>query len=234
MTDQEIKVLQELNVETFVKSLIEEAAKWNFNSSDYLKIVNALLDLSLNKTSNDLTEPKLIFSNKRTDLPVKGEHVTLRKFISPKDISKSEEWLNDISGRWFLLSSSYLKKRTLEEIINDERNLLSVIQLSDSVPIGLMSFLDIDNVHHKAEMRKLIGEKEHRGKGYAKEATRLWIEYGINNLKLKKIYINTVESDIRNITLNKELGFQIEGFFRNECVVDGQYYNILRMALIVD
>jgi RimJ/RimL family protein N-acetyltransferase len=235
MTDHEVKVLKEIDIETFIKSLTEETIKWGFDSSDYMKIVNALLDLSLNKISNHNTASKKIkYTGKVIEFPVKGEHILLRKFINPKDLLKSKEWLSDENGRWFLLSSSYLRQRTIEEVLNDERNILSVIQLDNSVPIGLMGFLDIDKVHRKAEMRKLIGEKEFRGKGYAKEATMLWIEYGLNTLGLKKIYINTIESDIRNITLNRELGFSIEGFFRNECYVDGKFYNILRMALLAD
>ena len=97
-----------------------------------------------------------------------------------------------------------------------------------------MGYLDYDTNQHKAEMRKLIGEDEHRGKGHAKEATNLWIQYGINNLGLKKIFLNTIENNIRNVTLNKELGFQIEGILRKECFIDNKYYDLLRMGLIAE
>ena len=38
-----------------------------------------------------------------------------------------------------------------------------------------------------------------RGKGFAKEATKLWIQYGITKLDLKKIYLDRLDTNIRNI-----------------------------------
>ena len=67
--------------------------------------------------------------------------------------------------------------------------------------------------------------------GLAKEATRLWIQYGLSALKLKKIYVNTLNTNIRNIRLNEELGFKVEGLLCNEVFVDGQYKDVLRMGL---
>ncbi len=133
-----------------------------------------------------------------------------------------------------MLSRSYSRDKTLKELIEDERNLLGIIFLKDSTPIGVMGYLDYDKYNHKAEMRKLIGEEIYRGKGFAKEATELWIKYGINNLELKKIYVNTIENNIRNVTINKELGFEIEGILRKECLIDDKYHDLLRMSLIVD
>jgi hypothetical protein len=57
---------------------------------------------------------------------------------------------------------------------------------------------------------------------------------GIAGLGLKKIYLNTLETDVRNIRLNEELGFKVEGILRNECFFDGEYHDILRMALLVE
>jgi len=62
----------------------------------------------------------------------------------------------------------------------------------------------------------------------------LWIKYGINNLGLNKIYLDTVENNIRNVGLNKELGFHIEGVLRKEIFIDNKYYDVLRMAYIVE
>jgi RimJ/RimL family protein N-acetyltransferase len=43
-----------------------------------------------------------------------------------------------------------------------------------------------------------------------------------------------IENNIRNVTLNKELGFQIEGILRKEIIIDSVYHDVLRMAYIVD
>jgi len=87
---------------------------------------------------------------------------------------------------------------------------------------------------HKAELRKLIGEPGMRAKGLAKESTRLWIHYGIEVLGLRKIYLNTLDTNIRNIKLNEELGFKFEGILRNEVFFDGKYHDVLRMGIWKD
>jgi RimJ/RimL family protein N-acetyltransferase len=86
-------------------------------------------------------------------------------------------------------------------------------------------------VQRKAELRKLIGDAEQRRKGFAKEASALWIRYGFKALALKKIYLNTRDTDIRNVRLNEELGFVVEGVLRNEVLIDGTYHDVLRMGL---
>jgi len=105
------------------------------------------------------------------------------------------------------------------------------VTLMDDTPIGAVAFLNYDVMQFKAELRKLIGEPNMRGKGLGKEATRLWIRYGTETLDLKKIYLNTLDTNIRNIRLNEEIGFRVEGILRNEVFVDGKYKDLLRMGL---
>jgi RimJ/RimL family protein N-acetyltransferase len=236
MTDFEINVMNKITIDTITHSIISEIAKWQLKPADYITLVNALMDQSLNKTSEIKNESssKIVVKKTELKLPLIGEHIQIKIFNKLNDVQIVKRWLDDEIGRWFLLSRSYTRDTTLNQLIDDERNILGIITVNDSHPIGLMGYLDHDITHGKAEMRKLIGEKEYREKGFAKEATQLWINYGISNLNLKKIYVNTIENNIRNVTLNKELGFQIEGILRKECLVDNKYYDLLRMALIVD
>ena len=104
--------------------------------------------------------------------------------------------------------------------------------LHDDRPIGAMGFLKHDYTQHKAELRKLIGDPDLRGQGYAREATRLWIQYGLQGMGLKKIYLNTLETNLRNIRLNEELGFKVEGILRNEVMIDGRTHDVVRMGLL--
>ena len=236
MTDFEMKLSNDINIETVLKSIIKETSKWEFKTADYIKLVNALLDLSLDKRPAS-TSDKLIMNNPnpgRLDLPLTGDQIQIRIFNRETDYKIIQKWLEDEFGCLFLLSRLDTKNNSLEQLIEDDRNILGLITLPDSTPIGLMGFLDYDNIHHKAEMRKLIGEEEYRERGYAKEATMLWIQYGINNLELKKIYLYTIENNIRNVSLNKELGFMAEGILRKECLIGDKYSDLLRMGLIVD
>jgi len=234
MNDVETKILNDLKIDAVLNSLIEETSKLNLKQSDYLKLMNALMDVSLMKKEDNNSGNRVedYTKIKKVNLPLVGDRVKIRLFKNDFELVK--KWLKDDIGKWFLLSSSHSSDKTIDQLVNNDKNILGIITLLDNTPIGMMGFLDCDEVSHKAEMRKLIGETEHRGKGYAKEATSLWIKYGFGNLGLKKVYIHTIENSIRNITINRELGFEIEGVLRKECFVEGNYYDILRMSLIIE
>ncbi len=237
MTDFEIKILNDKTIETVSEAIIKETSKWGFNKSDYIRLINSILDLSLITTSHKNNSKCIldsIYPPNKLEFPLIGENIQIRLFDKDSDYEFVKNWLEDSFGRWFLLSRPTIKDNTLNRLIKDNKNILGIICLTDSTPIGLMGFLDYNKEIQKTELRKLIGEKDYREKGYAKEATMLWIQYGINNLGLKKIYLNTLENNIRNVTLNMELGFQIEGILRKECIIDNEYYDLLRMALLVE
>jgi RimJ/RimL family protein N-acetyltransferase len=115
--------------------------------------------------------------------------------------------------------------------VRSDSNIVGIITLSDGTPIGSVAYLDHDPAQGKAELRKLIGDVRQRRKGYGKEATALWIRYGLEVLQLKKIYLHTLNTNIRNIKLNEELGFVVEGILHNEVFIDGRYHDVLRMGL---
>ena len=236
MNDFEIKMRDSITVEAISKTILNETSKWGFKPSDYISLVNGLLDLSLIKSTKNESKEKNEEKSKRgkLDFPLLGKQIQVRLFDKDTDYKIVQGWLKDEAGRWFLLSRSSSSGKTLQQLLEDERNIFGIISLADSTPIGLMGFLNYDQNNHKVEMRKLIGEEIYRGKGYAKEAAMLWIQYGINNLGLKKIYLNTIENNIRNLTLNKELGFQIEGILRKEFVINNEYYDVIRMGYIVE
>jgi diamine N-acetyltransferase len=123
---------------------------------------------------------------------------------------------------------------SLPEVVNSDDSVLGMITLPDGTPIGCVAFLDFDCEQRKAELRKIIGDSTQRGRGFGKEASALWIRYGLTTLGLKKIYLNTLETNIRNVHLNEELGFRVEGILRNEVFIDGQYRDVLRMGLWLD
>jgi RimJ/RimL family protein N-acetyltransferase len=166
------------------------------------------------------------------NLPLEGDGLRIRAFDPAEDRTVFQGWVADEHGRHFLLSSNAAKTLKPDEVIEGEQNILGVITLPDATPIGMMAFLDHDRDQRKAELRKLIGEVPYRGRGLARNATRLWIGYGISGLGLEKIYLNTLDTNFRNIRLNERLGFRVEGILRKECCIDGEYHDILRMALL--
>jgi RimJ/RimL family protein N-acetyltransferase len=226
--------IPQATIEMLARSFFRESSSYGFNQLDYLRFVNLLLDYAMKnqKKTKARQEPKNESKgSKPISLPLKGDRIIIRDLDASADRPVFEKWLEDEYGRLFLLSLATAQTLSFDNLIDKNYNIITIICLSDSTPIGSVGYLNYDPIQRKAELRKLIGESKMRGMGYAKEATQLWIQYGITNLKLKKIYLNTLNTNIRNIKLNEELGFKVEGILRNEVFFDGKYHDLLRMGL---
>lgn len=233
--------IPDITLETLGRTFYKEAARYGFQQLDYVRFVNLLLDLATHSDDGLVPErPASIRSDSvgsgaRTvngsGLPLHGSRVDIRAFDPVLDLDLLEGWVQDAHGKYFLLSRPIARRLELNDVTDGRTNLIGVITLKDAQPIGSVAFLDYDSTQRKAELRKLIGDPAFRGKGYAKEACELWLDYGLNALGLRKIYLNTLNTHLRNIRLNEELGFKIEGILRNEVFVDGQYHDVLRMGL---
>jgi len=128
-------------------------------------------------------------------------------------------WRNreDIN-QWFFSNDHITREDHLYWYHSSRKNRLDymIVYKENSLPIGTVSFKNIDKVNRTAEAGKLIGDITYRGRGLAKEAFYLWINYGFEHLKLDSIYIKTYANNTANIKVNESLGFevcQIERFF---------------------
>lgn len=227
------KTISDETIKTIAASFLKQAQKYGFTLNDYLKFTNYLLDEALHLTGKiQRQEAKTIYDiNSTKKLPLETDRLIIRN-ATKKDLSLIKIWLEDKEGRYFLLSRLVHPPQTIDEIFENENNILGMICLKDKTPIGVIAYLDIDEYHRKAELRKMIGVTKERGKGYGNEATKAWIEYGLFTLNLEKIYLTTINTDIKNIRINEALGFRVEGLLRNELKIDGEYHDVLQMSLL--
>jgi RimJ/RimL family protein N-acetyltransferase len=235
------KSIPKNTLETLARNMYKETSSYGFQQADYVRFVNMLLDYSMQNENRKDEMVKIQSQSKQKiaralkgakpiSLPIRGERIIIRELDMKKDKPLFEEWLKDPFGRYFLLSRYTATSMDLNDFFNHESNIIGVITLHDGRPIGSMAYLEYDVTQFKAELRKLIGDPTMRGKGLAKEATALWLEYGAVTLDLRKIYLNTFNTNIRNIKLNEELGFRVEGILRNEMFFEGKFKDILRMG----
>jgi len=86
-----------------------------------------------------------------------------------------------------------------------------VLTLKESKqPIGVWNLKEYSNEMFKnaMELGRLIGEEWALGKGYAKEATILWIKFAFEYLSLETIISKSEITNIIPQKINKELGFE--------------------------
>ena len=229
--------LPEVTIESLARGFFREAETYGFRQADYLRFMNCLLGMSMQAGTGrppraSAAAPASVPAEALPlRLPLGDENVSVRPFERATDAPLLRRWLDDPVGRHFLLSRTVSRAWTLDDLLDGPTNVLGVICLPDGTPIGSTAYLDVDVDQHKAELRKLIGEPALRGRGYAKAATRLWIRYGLEGLRLRKIYLNTLDTNLRNIRLNEDLGFRVEGILHNEVKLDGRSHDVLRMAL---
>jgi len=81
-------------------------------------------------------------------------------------------------------------------------------------------------------MKKFIGEKKYRGKGIGKSATFLFLYYVFNVLKYNKVFIHSMDTNIKNVNLNSHFGFSLEGLLYKEVAVGGVFHDVIRMGLL--
>jgi len=229
--------IPDTTIEALTRNFFKESLQYGFGYEDYIKFVNSLLDYAINSKNGNTQEIKEQTNGfyeeiSEWSLPIETKNLIIRDIQKETDKKILEEWVNDKYGRHFLLSMTRATTCSIEELISLEQNIIGIITLKDGKPIGTVAFLNHDSVNRKAELRKLIGDSEYRGKGYGKEATKYWIKYGFEILKRQKIYLNTTETNFHNIKINEELGFKVEGILRDEILMDGIPHDVLRMGLL--
>ncbi len=251
MAKQDVE--QQFTRESILKVISNELAGLDLSPADYVQVANSILDSALGKNeetsgleaiygeggageesrNNGNNSLKSDLNNRKiSGLPVVTDDISIRACQPESDFEIFEKWTREDRGREFLLSRLENNIEKAEEVFFNRSHLFGMVCNAMQEPIGVVGFLNYDREHKKAELRKLIGEPSCRGKGLGKKASRLWVGYGLYVLKLRKIYLYTFDSNLRNIRINEELGFRLEGVFREEHLVDGKPKDILRMSLI--
>lgn len=152
-------------------------------------------------------------------------NITIRKF-ERSDISKKVEWINNPENNRFLHYDIPISVEKTEEWFDshegDNTRYDAVIEV-DGVPVGTIGLLSIDQKNGKAEYYIAMGETDYKGKGIAKEASKLILAYGFEELGLNRIYLYTeTENEIAR-HLYEKVGFVKEGVLRQDILSHGKY-----------
>ncbi len=106
------------------------------------------------------------------------------------------------------------------------------IMLDDEEFVGIIGAERINENFKKLEMKKFIGAQKHQGKGIGKAATFLFLYYVFTILQFNKVYLYSLDTNIKNINLNSKFGFELEGILYEEAQIGGIYMDVLRMGLL--
>jgi len=224
-------------------SFYKELVNYGINDSDIIKVSVNLLDYVTNKKGPSENGSEN-YSNIMAIADIKNawaekKELSLKNVtIAPlrrEDIAIVKSWLsfpeiNQTFIRFFPKDEAGLT----EYLIEDEEKAYFRIGYEDKSIVGIIGAENMDGHSLKLEMKKLIGCREQRGKGIGKLATFLFLYHTFEILKYNKVYIHSLDTNIKNINLNSKFGFELEGILFAEVCVDDNFRDVLRMSLIRD
>ena len=157
--------------------------------------------------------------------------VTIRKF-QEKDVPNKVKWINNPENNQYLHYDFPLNEENTKvwfSKIKDLTNRYDAIIEYEGVPVGIIGLLNIQN--GKAEYYVTMGETDYKGKGIAKKATLLLLDYAFNELHLSEVYLYTEVNNISAQKLFEKCGFIQGKIFRNSAInrgkpVDRYYYSV--------
>jgi diamine N-acetyltransferase len=114
--------------------------------------------------------------------------------------------------------------------IHDQTERRFIIE-NDNAKVGLVELVNINHIHRRAEFQIIIAPA-YQGKGYARKASQLAIDYGFSVLNPYKIYLLVDKNNEKAIHIYNTLGFQKEGLLIHEFFVNGKYIDTKRMYIL--
>jgi RimJ/RimL family protein N-acetyltransferase len=169
----------------------------------------------------------------------KGEKVILRP-IKEEDIPRLYEFSQDVE--LFGLDCAHPMAAPLERIranyqdwwIKEDHHKSFFAIEADGKYIGDCGLMGLGNPHGTAELGILIGDRAYWGRGYGRDAVRLLLRYGFHYLGLRRIVLTTHAKNVRAIRCYLACGFVEEGRPRQAAWVEGEYVDLVNMAILRD
>jgi RimJ/RimL family protein N-acetyltransferase len=144
-------------------------------------------------------------------------------------------WLNDPDVFKYLEISGEYTSEMLEDYIRktiEEKTLFwAIIKKKEGIHIGNIKIDPINYRHKRGEYGILIGDKNEWGKGFAREASELVIQFCFEVLELRKITLGVVSHNLPALKLYVNLGFVTEGVYVNHGEYNSKLANVFRMAI---
>lgn len=167
-----------------------------------------------------------------------GERVILRPLEAVDIAGNYARWINDQAADVFTeharLPWSIADLQRYAEAQRGIRNALhlAVIEKASGVHIGNVAIQGIDWMARRGEFVILIGDVQHQGKGFGREAASLIIDHAFKRLSLNRISLGVRADHVAAIGLYRSLGFQDEGRLREHGIDDGRPVDALLMGLL--
>lgn len=173
----------------------------------------------------------------RNDLRIiEGEKLLLRP-ITKEDTPLIVRWRNSESVRKNFIFREKFTPEMHEhwlgtKVASGEVVQYIIVDKSDNKAVGSVYFRDISAKNRSAEYGIFIGEETARGKGLGTETAKLFTAFGFRDLGLHRIGMRVLDGNEASIRSCEKGGFVREGVFRDMEFLDGEYRDVIFMAML--
>lgn len=169
---------------------------------------------------------------------MKSKQVYLRP-VEREDLVLRPKWFNDPEiNKTLLIAIPIGYAQTLqwyEKSLKDSSKLnLSICDNENGNVIGMTGLLNIDHFHKNAQFYITIGEKEYWGRKIPDEVIPLVLAHGFNELNLEKIYLWTINTNVKARKIYERNGFVLEGIMKKHYFCRGMYQDLYQHAILKD
>jgi RimJ/RimL family protein N-acetyltransferase len=166
-----------------------------------------------------------------------SERVRLRP-LQKSDAGILYDWISD--RELSLFNSSYFPVSEsdhmawIDRMMRKRSDLVFFVieEISSGKAIGTCQLLNINWVHRNAELRIRIGDIKSLGIGYGSEALGLLCDFGFRDLNLHRIYLHVFSTNTRAMRAYEKCSFRLEGTMRDSAFIDGEWVDVMIMALL--
>jgi len=176
-------------------------------------------------------------------MSLKGDDLTLRA-VEAEDLDLLKTWRNTpeirAGVREFRLLSDEHQEQWFDSLHSDRypSHLMFIIDANplteQQKSIGTVGLCYIDWKNKNAEISFYIGDKNYLMAGYCVRALRCLIEYGFDELGLRRIWAESFEGNAGSQAVLKKLGFIEEGRCRSVLWRDGRWHDSIISARLRD
>jgi RimJ/RimL family protein N-acetyltransferase len=171
---------------------------------------------------------------------LRAERIYLRP-AERSDLPLFVRWLADAETKRHLALRSPLslamEEKWFEQVVEHQgrdRYHFAICLIGDGRPIGAADLRELNLEDGHAAFGIMIGEKGEWNRGYGTEALNAICDFGFGQLRLERIELDVYAPNKRAQRSYEKAGFRLEGTLRHGHFADGEFLDVLRMALLRD
>jgi RimJ/RimL family protein N-acetyltransferase len=107
-----------------------------------------------------------------------------------------------------------------------------ICRVDDGRPVGAVELRDIDQTNGSAGLGIVIGDPADTGRGYGTAALRAVVAFGMDELRLERIWLDVYAFNDRARRVYERVGFVREGTLRHALFRGGRFHDVDRMAIL--